>query len=151
MFALTSLGSPEPNDSTYNGLPQGDRKIAYKSYLLGLKPSDSLLKINPNPKVWSDIGHMYKTLYDLNLPDKTTNYVPNTFCIKIDSPAVISYASQYDCRSNSSASPTIVATSGLGFSMDNTTIGIVVGVVLLIAFCASSMCAMMIMMKKGKK
>lgn len=153
MLAFSTVNSPEPNNSTYNSLSKGDRKNSYKGYLLGQNPTAELLKANPDRKVWSDIGYIYKTIYDLNLPDNATIVAPNTFCIKIDSPDVISYASQYDCRSNSSASPVITKSLFSIDSIDSNsygTIAIVVGVVCCL-MCMSG-CALMIMMsnKSGK-
>lgn len=93
-----------------------------------INPSKDILSRNSNPKIWTDIGYIFKTFYDLQIPNSKDLEIPNTYCIKIDSPAIISYVSKYDCRSNPNASSIITKTSS-SLSINNTTIAIVIGVI----------------------
>ena len=114
IYALTlAMANYNPTDSTYTSLPEDARKNAYKGYLLGQNPTDGLLSINSNKKVWSDVGNYFKAQYDLNLFD--TKIAPN-YCVKVDSPKVIPNATQIDCRNASSSSTDIVGSSGGLFS-----------------------------------
>ena len=106
-FIPALINFPAPtNDSTYNSLPEGSRKMHYKAYLMGLNIPNELLNINSDRKVWSSMSYLFKTVYDLNYD--TDSYVgPPSYCVKIDSPTVLSNVSKYDCRSNVNASPVI--------------------------------------------
>ena len=147
------------NDSTYNSLPEGNRKANYKYYLMSQNPSPVLLRINSDRKVWTEIGYIFKVIHDLNIPDSTANYVPPSYCIKVDSPTIISYVSQYDCRSNATASPVITKSLSSLFSIDSidsNSYGVIaIGVGVVCCLMCMSGCALMAMMsnksRKSKK
>lgn len=146
-----------PNDSIYKSIPEknsdntiNEQRNLYKGYLMGLNPPNNLLTKNSDKTVWSDIGYIMKALYDLNKNNNNNNLL-STYCIKVESPSVISYVSSYDCRSvTTNASPIIKASNSLDFfSLSNTNIAIGIGVfLLLLMFCISSICAFMLMRKK---
>lgn len=141
------------DDPTYNSLPNNNRKTTYKGYLMGQNPPNSLLTINSDSKVWSDIGYIFKAGYDLNIPESSTNYVSPSYCIKIDSPTVLSNVSQYDCRSNVKASPIIPKTSLSLLSLDTNTYGIIAVVVCIICclMCTCGCMLIIMMSSKSKK
>jgi hypothetical protein len=121
-----------------------ERDKLYKAYEMGKNPPSELFIYNSDPKTWSDISYIFKVLYDLN-GSEVSNYTPPTYCIKIDSPALIDYAVQYDCRSKPNASPNI---SG---SLDDNTmiIAVVIGVVCVLCICGVGI--MIMMRNKSKK
>lgn len=151
-FTMNISRWPDPNDNTFNSL-SGDRKNTYKAYLMGQDPPNSLLTGNSDKKVWSDIGYVFKTIYDLNLPDKSANYVPDTYCSNINSPKIITSVEKLDCRSNPNASPIIKRTqfnaSSL-FAGNGNLIGIGIGIFICLCFCTSSVVGLLMMSKKSK-
>jgi len=158
---IQALGNwPDPNDSIYKNIPEknsdnsiNDQKNLYKGYLMGLNPPNNLLTVNSDKTVWSDLGYIMKSVYDLKLTNNNNNLLLSTlsYCIKVESPSVISYVSSYDCRSvTTNASPIIKASNSLDFSiLSNNNIAIGIGVsVLLFVFCISSVCAFVLMRKR---
>ena len=132
-----------PNDITYNNLPDksGD-KWNYRGYLFCQNPPNNLLSINSNKSAWTDIGYMYKVLYDNKIG--INNIGPNTFCVKVDSPSVIPALNDSDCRSiKTTASPTITASSVNYGSNSGMMVGIVVCVLCCLSMCGSSIFVMM--------
>jgi len=139
VFTHVLAGWQNPYDSTLNGL-SGTNKVFYKGYLMGQNPPASLLAASTK-KIWSDIGYIYKSFYDANPSNNESVAVPETYCAKIDSPNVIPFVSQYDCRSNPKASPvlynvaSVLTSLGSGFS----------GMMLLICCCCISCISIFVM------
>jgi hypothetical protein len=143
-FSSIAEKAPAPDDPIYDNL-SGDRQKRYKEFLLGQNPTVELLNINNDTSIWSDIGNISKSIFDLNLPDKTTNLISNKFCFKIDSTNVLPGLESRDCRSLPNASPIITKTS---LTLDNNTMLSVGGSILLCMCCCSSMGICMFMMFK---
>jgi hypothetical protein len=152
-FMGNASAFPEPtNDNTYNSLPKGNRKAYYKFYLMGQNPPSVLFTVNPDAKVWKDIGYIFKAIYDQNVPDEGLAPVPPSYCIKIDSPTIITDVSEYDCRAKPNASPTITKSlsSFLSLDLDASSYGMI-GVVVSVICCLLCTCGCVLMIMIASK
>ena len=95
VFLLYESSNYIPNDIIWENMPDGEEKDIYKYYLLGLNPTNNLLSINLNRKIWSDIGNIFNVIYT-HLTNKS---FPN-YCVNIDSPSDLPNANLIDCRNN---------------------------------------------------
>ena len=103
IFLILEASNYIPNDVTWINMTDGQEKELYKYYLLGLNPTDNLLSVNSNKKIWSDIGYIFNVLY-VNIIHIS---FPN-FCVNIDSPNVLPNADLIDCRNNQLASDIVL-------------------------------------------
>jgi len=97
------------NDSVYNSIPTSREslRVYYGAYLIGIKPTSELLKLNPNASQWNDAGQLYLTIYNFYekndvkntiIIPKDNGIIPNNICIQTDSTDVIPSINPFDCR-----------------------------------------------------
>ena len=128
-------------------------KNSYKSYLLSLNPNQELLNINSDINIWKNIAYFWKTVYQFEL---NPSIIPENICIDIKMDTPPTYTSLSECRSVKDGINTITPKYELSDASDllktNSKIFmIVIGVILCVCLCISSVAGFFLMKKSSGK